>query len=165
MSAAARLVGDGLLARVEGFLYQEAELADEHCYDEWMALWTESVLYSVPCNSAEVDPAQHLTLIHDDRDKLEERLFRLKGRFAHSQSPRSSLCRVVSNVRLQTVQGDHCVVSSRFVLGEVRLDKQTVWIGRCRHMLVDQPDGLRMREKQVVLVNMDATMGSLTFII
>lgn len=165
MNAPARLDADGLLGRAQEFLYREAELADGHRYDEWLALWTDQVLYSVPCNSEQVDPARQLSLIYDDRERLEERVLRLQGRHAHAQSPRSSLCRVVSNVRVESARGDRCVVTSRFALGEARLDRQTVWIGRCRHVLADRPDGLRMREKHVVLVNLDATIGNLTFIV
>ena len=36
------------LHEVEMFLFREAQLADEHQYKEWFALWTEELLYWVP---------------------------------------------------------------------------------------------------------------------
>ncbi|HVN28357.1 MAG TPA: hypothetical protein VMT64_07715, partial [Candidatus Binataceae bacterium] len=56
-------------------------------------------------------------------------------------------------------------VSSHFVLGEVRLDRQTVWIGRSLHTLIQRPGGFKMREKKVELLNNDSPMGNLTFLI
>jgi len=51
------------------------------------------------------------------------------------------------------------------VLGEVRLDRQTVWIGKVRHRLVREGDGFRIREKWVYLIGNDTPMSNLTFIV
>src|SRR5207245_2591900 len=59
---------------VEKFLYREARLMDEQRYDEWLDLWTEDALYFVPCNDEEIDPKRHVTLIYDDRTRLEDRI-------------------------------------------------------------------------------------------
>ncbi len=156
----------GLIREVEDLLYREAELADTHAYDEWLALWTKDVLYWVPCNSDDIDPMRHVSLIYDDRERLEERLFRLKTKHAHSQNPRSRLIRTVSNVCLQEFDAaSGGTVTSRFVLGEVRLERQTEWIGRMKHVLARESGELRIREKQVFLVNNDIPMGNLTFVI
>lgn len=154
-----------LLKEVEQFLYLEAELADAHQHDDWFALWTDELLYSVPCTEEEPDPTRAISIIRDNRKLLEERLYRLKGRHAHAQSPRSRLARVVSNVRIESVDAGGIVVRSRFVVGESRLDRQQVWFGSAKHVLVRSANGLRMREKHVFLINSDSTMVNLTFII
>lgn len=155
-----------LIREVEDFLYLEADLADTHRFDEWLGLWTPELLYWVPCNADEIDPNRQVSLIYDDRDRLEERIFRLQTKQAHSQSPRSRLSRTVANVRLEgfDAQGAGSVVS-RFVLAEVRGDRLTTWAGRQRHVLERTGEGLRMKEKQVLLVDNDSPMGNLTFII
>lgn len=154
-----------LLRAVEEFLYAEAEYMDTHQYDRWMELWDEQALYSVPCNADEIDPGRKGSLIYERREQIEDRLFRLKGRHAHAQRPKSRLMRVISNVRLLVHDSEQVKVSSNFVLGEVRLDRQTVWMGRSVHTLLNRPGGFRMREKKVELLNNDSPMGNLTFLV
>lgn len=147
------------------FLFQEAELMDHHRFDEWLALWCDESRYWVPCNSEALDPAKSVSLIYENREQLEDRVFRLKGRHAHAQSPRSRLMRVVSNVVIESQSPDMLVVRSSFVLGEVRGNRQETLFGRNRHVLAREPDGLRIREKNVFLLNNDITMNNVTFLI
>lgn len=151
---------------IEQFIYREAALADDHAYKDWLTLWTPELLYWVPCNADDIDPTKQVSLIFDDRDRLEERLFRLQTKHAHSQNPRSRLSRTVGNVRLHNFDpATGGEVSSRFNLIEARADRITVWAGRQHHVLVHQGDGWLMREKRVYLVNNDSLMGNMTFII
>ena len=154
------------LREVELLLFREAALADANRYDDWLALWAEELLYWVPCNGDKLDPAKRISLIYDDRPALEERLFRLSTKHAHSQRPQSRLTRLVANVvleRYEATQGG--VVTSNLMAVEVRHDRSTVWSGRVRHTLVRQQGQLRIKEKHVFLVNNDSPMSNLTFII
>ena len=63
--------------RVERFLFLEARLMDEHRYKEWLALWAEDGLYWVPCNDDDIDPARHVSIIYDDRARIQQRVERL----------------------------------------------------------------------------------------
>ena len=155
-----------VLREVEEFLFREADLADSHAFDEWLALWTGDARYWVPSNDEDVDPSRRISLIYDDWKRIEERTFRLKGRHAHAQSPRSRLARIVSNVRLVDFDPERGgTVTSRLVLGEVRLDRQTLWIGKARHVLVRTAGQFKMREKWVYLISNDTPMTNLTFIV
>jgi len=165
---------DGLAAlllqrEVEAFLYHEADLADSHRYDDWFALWAPELTYWVPCageSGAQPDPSREVSIIYDDRARLEERLFRLKTKFAHSQQPRSRLARLVSNVRLDGFgPGTGGSVVSTLALGEVRHDRQVVWMGRQHHELVRDAGRLRIRTKRVDLLNGDAPLPNLTFVL
>jgi len=161
-----RTVDFAALKEVEEFLFREADLADNHRFDEWLALWTKDARYWVPCNEEDVNPARQISVIYDDWKKLDERMFRLKGKHAHAQAPRSRLVRVVSNIRLVDFDPERGgLVTSRFVLGEVRLDRQTVWLGKARHVLVRAGGQFKMKEKWVYLINNDTPMGNLTFIV
>lgn len=151
---------------VEQFLFMEAQLADEHRYDEWLALWTQDLLYWAPCNSDEAAIGRKIALINDNRPELEERLYRLGTKHAHSQNPKSRLTRIVGNVVLQewdAARGGK--VSSRFIVTEVRNHRQLTFAGRMTHLLERQGGELRMREKHVFLANNDIAMPNLTFII
>jgi 3-phenylpropionate/cinnamic acid dioxygenase small subunit len=151
---------------VEDLVFREAELADTHQFDQWLSLWADEALYWVPCNEDEIDPRTHVSIIYEDRDKIEGRLYRLKGKHAHSQLPRSRLMRVVSNIRI--VEGDartQAVVTANFVLGEIRSGHQQVWIGRVRYVLKRVEGQLKIAEKKVLLLANDAPVANLTFII
>ncbi|WP_051974708.1 aromatic-ring-hydroxylating dioxygenase subunit beta [Cupriavidus necator] len=155
-----------LQREIEEYLCHEAELADGHRYKDWLALWAPELLYWVPCNADNIDPQRQVSLIYDDRGRLEERLFRLQTKHAHSQNPRSRLSRTVSNVRLrgENAQGQ-IEVHSRFHLVEARLDHMTTWAGRQLHVLGRHADGWRIHQKKVLLVNNDSLMGNMTFVI
>lgn len=151
---------------VELFLFKEAQLADEHRYKEWLALWTEELLYWAPCNSDEPAIGRKIALINDNRAELDERLYRLGTKHAHSQNPKSRLTRVIGNVVLQEwdpARGGK--VSSSFNLTEVRNNRQLTFAGRMTHILERHDGELRMREKHVFLANNDIAMPNLTFII
>lgn len=154
------------LREVELFLFHEAQLADEHRYKEWLALWTEELLYWAPCNSDEAAVGRKIALINDNRGELEERLYRLGTKHAHSQNPKSRLSRVVGNVVLENWDATRGgTVHSRFHLTEVRAGRQLVFAGRQTQLLERRNGQLRMREKHVYLVNNDIAMPNLTFII
>jgi 3-phenylpropionate/cinnamic acid dioxygenase small subunit len=141
-----------LVRSVERFLYREADLMDNHRYDDWLALWDQQLRYWVPCNQYEINPSREVSLIFDDRERLEDRLARLKGRHAHAQRPRSRLMRVISNVEVESGGDETLKASSQFVLGEVRLDRQVVLFGRSFHTIVH-------------LLNNDTPMGNVTFLV
>jgi 3-phenylpropionate/cinnamic acid dioxygenase small subunit len=154
------------LREVELVLFREAELADSNLYKKWLSLWTKELLYWVPCNADDIDPARHISLIYDDWPALEERLFRLETNHAHAQRPQSKLTRLVSNVVLQNYD-PACggALTTRFVAVEMRRDRPTIWSGRTHHWLVREEGHLRIKKKQVFLVNNDAPMNNLTFVI
>ncbi len=166
MASPANLADWHALREVEMFLFREAELADTHCYADWLKLWTKDLLYWVPCNADELDPKRKISLIYDDRDKLEERLYRLGTKHAHSQQPKSRLARTVSNIFFEDYEPSRGgSVISRFVCGEARGGGQIIWMGRARHTLVREEGRLLLKEKKVFLINNDMPMGNLTFII
>jgi 3-phenylpropionate/cinnamic acid dioxygenase small subunit len=151
---------------VERFLYHEARLLDEGRLDEWLALFTADAYYWIPCNANDVDPARHVSLIYDDRQHLADRVWRLKSGWAHAQDPPSHTRRIVGNVEPRPAEGeDALVVSSTFILVELRRGLQTLFAGRYEHRLRQDGDGWRIAFKKVELLNNNAPIDSLTFIV
>lgn len=151
---------------VEDFLFHEAECMDQYRYEEWFSLWAEDLKYWVPCNEYSYDPAKHVSLILDDRKRLEERIFRLKSKFNHAQLPPSRITRVVSNIRIKQIEASSDLeVSSTFSLAEAHCEDLTFWAGRQTHVLQQQGNGFKIKEKRVFLVNNDQVMGNLQFLI
>ena len=153
-----------LQIRVEQFLYHEARLMDEQRYDEWLSLWTDDALYFVPVNDEGIDPKRHVTLIYDDRRRLEDRITQLKSQVHWSQEPRSRMRRVVSNVEVSET-GSEVTSESNFVLVEVRRDQQTVLGGRSIHTLRPDNGSFQIAQKKVLLVNLDAVMRNVRFLL
>ncbi|MGE0826262.1 MAG: aromatic-ring-hydroxylating dioxygenase subunit beta [Candidatus Binatia bacterium] len=151
--------------QVEQFIYYEAQLMDEHRYDEWLALWADDALYWVPNNRDEVDPRREISLIYDDWVRLQIRIGRLKSGFAHAQEPKSRMRRVVSNIVVEEAENGEITTYSNFLLAELRRSKQDIFAGRTMHRLRPHNDSFKMVTKKVLLVNNDEYIDNLTFLI
>lgn len=151
--------------QVEQFLYLEAQLMDEHRYDEWLALWTDDALYWVPTGRDEIDPKREISLIYDDRVRLQVRVGRLKSGFAHAQEPKSRMRRVVSNIVVEEAENGEVVTYSNFLLAELRRGQQDIFAGRTIHRLRPHEGSFKLVSKKVLLVNNDEPIDNLTFLI
>jgi benzoate/toluate 1,2-dioxygenase subunit beta len=149
---------------VERFLYREARLMDEHRYKEWLALWTADGVYWVPCNEDDIDPKRHVSIIYDDRERLEQRIDRLASGAVLAQDPKPRMRRVLSNIEWQE-SGAEIEAQSNFVLVLARGETQQVWAGRTHHILQRREDALGIRFKKVMLVNADQEMPLLQFLV
>lgn len=160
------------LARVERFLYTEAEIMDDHRYPEWLELWTEELEYWVPFDLADETPQGRVAVICDDRPRLKERLARFDGGYAHAQIPRPVLSRTVSNVLVDQVSDGTLEVRSRFVLTLLKHQWQTVthaqemvFSGKAIHVLEPAGDTLRIRRKTVRLSNVVLPLTNIQFLL
>lgn len=150
--------------RVQQFIYREARLADEWRLDEWLALWAPRASYWVPLNHDDVDPAHELSLIYDDRARLDLRVARIKTGMAWTQEPRSRMRRVISNVEVESAAGGKLDVHSNFHLNELRpsTSTQVVWAGHTVHHLIPAGEGFQITLKKVLLLNNDEELPQLS---
>jgi benzoate/toluate 1,2-dioxygenase subunit beta len=151
--------------RVERFLFREARLMDEHRYKEWLALWADDGLYWVPCNDDDIDPARHVSIIYDDRVRLEQRVDRLMSGAVLAQDPKPRMRRILSNIEIEGADGGELSVGSNFVLALARAGTQQIWAGRTLHTLRPDRDAFLIRRKKVLLINADQEMPLLQFLI
>ena len=151
---------------VERFLYLEARLMDEHRYKDWLSLWAEDGVYWVPCNDDDIDPARHVSIIYDDRERLQQRVERLMSGAVLAQDPKPRMRRVVSNIEVEGLgEGEEISVRSNFVLALAKGSTQQLWAGRTLHRLRRASDGFTIRHKKVLLINSDQEMPLLQFLI
>ena len=158
-------LGTQLYFDVTQFLYREARLQDEHRYDDWEALWTDDAIYWVPANGSDIDPDKQMSIIYDNRSRISVRIKQFHTGKRHSQEPRSSLGRVVSNIELVEQDGDEVTVCSNAMIFESNMRGETVWATRNEFRLRRTRDGWRMVRKKVVLVNNDKPLFTLSFLI
>jgi len=149
---------------LEAFVYREARLQDEHCYDEWEALWADDGIYWVPAGPHDLDPQTQVSFIYDNRARLASRVRQLKTGQRHAQKPASGMRRVVSNVETER-DGDLICVHANFHLAEARHGRVNHWTGRTLYRLRPEADRYRMVLKKVMLVDSDQPIPNLGFLI
>jgi len=154
-----------LREQVGTFLVEEAELADQHRYDDWLELWSPDAVYWVPCNEDDYDPARHVSIIYDDYGRLQERCFRLNSEAAHSQDPPSRLCRVIGNQQVSRGCDGNVRVRANMILVEVRAGEKNVYGARLEYTLHPEGESFKIRHKKVVLLDNDEPLGNLTFLL
>jgi p-cumate 2,3-dioxygenase beta subunit len=139
-------------ADVEDFLYREAAYLDAWDLDAWLALYTSDARYCIPStDKPEGDPARDMVIVDDDRERLESRVDRLKSRRAHREFPVSRTRHLVSNVILERRDEDRLYVSAGFTVWRFRGTRADYYVGRYDFVLLETPDGLRIRSKRATL--------------
>ena len=82
-----------------------------------------------------------------------------------SQTPRSRLRRLVSNIEVLREEADEILVTANAMVCESQMRGDFTWASRNEYLLRRDADGLRMARKTVVLVNNSSAMYSMAFLI
>ena len=157
----------GLRARIEDFLYLEADLLDEWRIEEWFALFAEGATYEVPPTggSDEADPSTSLFYIADDYVRLRERVVRLTKKEAHSEFPRSNQRHMISNVRITAMNAGVADVSCNFITYRAKRGVVDTYYGKHVYRIDCKANPWKIKSKRSVL-GMDMLYpGKLTIII
>lgn len=149
---------------VADFLYHEADLLDRRQLEEWLGLFSDPLVYWLPAGQ-HADPCRSVSLIYDDRHRLEERVRRLQRGVAPSQDPPSRTCHLIGNVQAWKLPGSGLRVRSRNVVVEYRLGRQNVYGASVEHELEQAVGGFAIKRKVVRLVNGDAPLGNMSFLL
>ncbi|MES2415615.1 MAG: aromatic-ring-hydroxylating dioxygenase subunit beta [Pseudomonadota bacterium] len=153
---------------LEFFVFREAQLADESRYEEWEALLAAQVRYWVPVVQDNPDPDRDVSIINDNRSRLATRLRQLRTGTRHSQSPKSVMRRMLSNMTFAKNDDGCFTVEANFVIYEYQLqsvNEVNVWPGRVEYGLVTEDGHLRMALKKVMLIHAAGPIPSLAFIV
>ena len=161
-------------AEAEDFLYREARLIDEWRLKDWNAMFTADGLYWLPVDE-NAEPGTHVSLIHDNALRREERVYRLLETAAHSQDPRSATQHFISNVSVPHDENGQVRVYSSQIIYEIRahgadyrhlgLGEQRSFAARCEHLLRMEHGSWKIALKKMVLLNRGVAIGNLTFIL
>jgi 3-phenylpropionate/cinnamic acid dioxygenase small subunit len=150
-------------------LYLEARLLDEGRLDEWLDLFTDDALYSLPIvvDGGPREPS----LIKDSKTGMEERVFRLTKTLAHAQNPPSRTQHDVTNIEVQETADGVLEVFCNQTVHELRtgdvfhigLATPRTFAARCRYLLVPGKPW-RIREKTCTLLDREYPQYNLTFV-
>jgi 3-phenylpropionate/cinnamic acid dioxygenase small subunit len=142
--------------RFRMLLEREARLLDELRYEDWLALYGRECIYWVPSTPKAGDPRREVSVMFDDRRRLEDRIYRLRTGFAWSQAPASRTVRLVTNVEVfATTSDDVHMVRSNFLISEFWGDETRVLTGWAGHRVVRRGDRWEIEAKQVNLIDCD----------
>lgn len=137
---------------IEDFLYEEAALLDEWKLAEWLELLTEDATYQVPStDTPDGDPQTTLFIIADNRDRIRSRVDQLLGKFAWAENPPSRTRRLITNVRIRSIEGDVIRVTANFAVYRMRFEHTDTYIGRYEYILVFQESRLKIRHRRAIL--------------
>ena len=126
---------------IEDFLWYEADLLDEHQYDEWLDLLTDDLTYwmpirrNVPSREMETEltaEGADLSWYTDDKANLERRVKQIQTHVHWAEEPFSRVSHIVSNVRILGWNGpDEVRVKCRFIFYRNRhSDEESTFIGK-----------------------------------
>lgn len=144
----------------EQFLYREAGLLDDRRFDEWLDLLTNDIHYWMPIRrttqAREIDleftRPGGMAFFDDDKEILTLRIERLSVGRAWAEDPPSRTRRLITNVRIDRVDGDELTVLSNFQLYRTRLNsEEDSWIGRREDVLRRVDQKLMLARRHVFL--------------
>ena len=129
-----RSIEDALLRLdIEDFFWYEAELLDEHRYEEWLTLFSKDVRYWMPIRrnvaSKEMEresPAENdISWLNNDYGMLEKRVKQIRTGVHWADEPLSRVSHMIGNVRiLESTNPDEVRVSCRFIFHRNRHQRE-----------------------------------------
>jgi 3-phenylpropionate/cinnamic acid dioxygenase small subunit len=164
------------VAEAQELLYTEARLLDERRYEEWLELFTDDGLYWLPIHQdgETADPRSAVSIIYDDAQRRDERVFRTLHTPVLDQSPSSRTIHLVSNVEVDrgAEEGDAIVRCVQMIaemrpggLGQIGLGEPRIFAARGIYRLRDLDGGWKIALKKLMLINSDRPLYNLTFIL
>ncbi|MGH2436087.1 MAG: aromatic-ring-hydroxylating dioxygenase subunit beta [bacterium] len=154
------------------FLFAEVRLLDERRFDEWEALFAEDGEYWLPIDP-ERDPTGAISIIRDDRKRLQERVYRLTKTPVLDQNPPSRTVHFVSNVEVEPAQSNgESLVRCHQLIAEMRpggpgqagLNAPRWLAARCEYRLRNVDGAWKIAQKKVVFLNSGEPHYNLSFI-
>lgn len=144
----------------EEFLSYEASLLDERRFNEWLDLLTDDIHYWMPIRRTTTakEVANEFTkpgdgaFFDDDKQMLTLRVQRLQVGRAWAEDPPSRTRRMVSNIRILSIDGDDMLLTANFQLYRTRLaSEEDCWIGRREDLLRRVEGRLKLARRHIFL--------------
>lgn len=156
----------------ERFLIAEARLLDDRRFDEWEGLFADDGVYWLPIDPTR-DPSGAISIIHDDRKRLHERVYRLTQTPVLDQNPPSRTIHFVSNVEVDpgSADGENAVRCHQLITemrpggpGQAGLNAPRWFAARCEYRLRRAGGAWKIALKKVTFLNSDEPHYNLSFI-
>lgn len=150
-----------LTQEISEFLYAEAELLDERCFDQWLDLFTEDAQYWMPLrqnvqlggqhreNTSDVDG---ISWFDEGKATLKSRVDQIKTGQHWAEEPLSRVCHIVSNVQIVKSTSSEVAVKSRMLVYRNRLQDETdFFIGKREDVLRKVNGQWKIARRKIIL--------------
>lgn len=138
---------------VERFLKDELRLLNRNDLEAWIDLYTDDGIYFMPLDEDQADPARFDMIFYDNKPLMKIR----KENFGHPLSPSMQYpirsMRMISDCEIIEKTAESCRVETPFI-ASVFYQEMHWYSGIFFHDLVRQDDTIKIRQKQVNLLNM-----------
>jgi len=167
-----------LAQEIAEFLYAEAELLDERCYDEWLALLADDIRYWMPLrrNVKYGDTTREFTRetteiswFDEGKETLTRRVKQIQTGIHWAEEPQSRIAHLVSNVQLleATPSPDaprEVTAKCRFLVYRNRVETETDFlVGKREDVLRRVADGWQIARRKIILDQNVLLTKNLTF--
>ncbi len=163
--SSSRLAYLSLVREVEDLYYTEADLLDERQYQEWLALFTDDLVYWMPMRKnvsfedrdKETTGPDDIAWFNDDKPTLEKRVGQLLTGIHWAEEPISRVSHLITNIRLVGAAeylnaGESLTVKSRFFVYRNRLETETdLLVGRREDVLRREDGALRIARRKILI--------------
>jgi 3-phenylpropionate/cinnamic acid dioxygenase small subunit len=167
-----------LKSEIEDFLYHEAELLDERCYEDWLKLAADDIRYWMPMRrnvkfgeqQREFTRADHdINWFDEGRETLERRVRQIMTGIHWAEEPVSRITHIVSNVQLleATPSVDaaaEVLVKCRFLIYRNRVETETdILVGKREDQLRRAGESWQIARRKIILDQNVLLTKNLTF--
>jgi len=167
-----------LKQRIEEFLYHEAELLDERCYEEWLELLADDVRYWMPMRRnvkfGELErkfirEGQDINWFDEGKDTLTRRVQQILTGVHWAEEPLFRICHMLSNIHILDVKPSvseplEVTVKCRFLIYRNRVETETdILVGKREDVLHRVNGQWRISQRKVVLDQNVLLTKNLTF--
>jgi benzoate/toluate 1,2-dioxygenase subunit beta len=141
-------------------LLEEADRLDERRWRDWLELYEEEAVYWAPAWDDDHvlidDPHTALSLIYcGSRERLEDRVWRMESGLSSSLLRLPRTRHFVTNIRVRDATPGQVTVTANFQVNTYKHEERhtDMFFGHYRYQLGRHADGLRIREKYIVVCN------------
>jgi 3-phenylpropionate/cinnamic acid dioxygenase small subunit len=131
------------------FYIREAWLLDERKFDDWLALFTDDLLYFMPRRKnvlrrelhREVTPLGDLAILEEDKRYLEMRVARLATGMAWAEDPPSRTRHLIGNLEAKPSDNGDVEARTAFLVYRSHLETDSQLLSGSREDVLRQVDG------------------------
>lgn len=147
------------------FVWLEADRLDHRDFADWLAMWTEDGAYIVPVDPGVTDFEAHLNYAYDGAEMRGKRVERMTGGDSVSASPLARTVRSLSRFRLLSDDGATVELRCMQHLTEYRRERLKTHVADMEFTLRRARGGFLLHRKVVRLINADATLSGISYIL
>ena len=153
---------------IEQFLYNEAELLDERRFSEWIDLIADDMHYHMPIRRnvkfgehyrENSDSDSEISWFDEGKETLAGRVRQINTGIHWCEEPFSRVRHLVSNIQVDSVDGDEVHVRSRFIVYTNRLaDEVNLFVGKREDVLRRDPDTQWKIAKRTIILDQNVLL-------